>query len=179
MEANDILSIDETRLDEAWVHQPKLYFKYADQLAEARNRVDELKREEELSKAELEEAKAQLDSAIRSEPERFGMSGKVTEGAIKSVMLLQPEYKDANDAYNEVQKKSMEAKNEVRLLEALVSSLDQKKVALENLVRLHGQSYFSVPKAEDSEASREYSKQLKQAKARRHKGNTNDRTDDE
>jgi hypothetical protein len=41
----------------------------------------------------------------------------------------------------------LRAKDRVNKVEAVVTALDHRKKALENLVYLHGQSYFSAPTA--------------------------------
>lgn len=135
---SDILEIDLDSLDEEWVNQPQLYYAYAKRLADARQKLDESKSEFELTKAELEKA-------IRDDPEKFDMP-KVTEAAVKSCILTQDEYNNARTAVSE-------ASHRVDVLQAVVIALEHRKRALEKLVDLHGQSYFAEPKA--SRSSRE------------------------
>lgn len=124
--------IDPARLDEEWVKQPKLFYGYAKNLADARYEVDKLK-------AELDLVMAELDKSIRTDPGMFDI-GKVTEGAVEKCILLQPDYQKTLAKLNK-------AKHEAGVLDAAVNALEHKKRGLEGLVQLHGQQYFSEPTA--------------------------------
>ena len=126
------VSIDETALDVEWLQQPNLMYKYAKYQAETKKAMDE-------AKERLDFIKAKLEMDIRANPENYGLS-KVTESAIASTILLQPEYQ-------EVSKKYIEAKYENDVAVAAVRAIDQKKTALENLVKLLNVSYFAGPSA--------------------------------
>ena len=125
------IKIDETALDIEWLEQPALFMKYARHLAEARRTLDE-------EKQELDIVKADLDKQIREKPEKFGIL-KITEGAIQSAITTEGTY---NIAY----KKYLAAKYESDMASNAVQAFNQRKEALENLVKLHGQSYFAGPK---------------------------------
>jgi hypothetical protein len=129
------LLVDLGRLDEEWCDQPSLFGRYALKVADARRRMDE-------AKSELDVVKAELDKQIRSEPEAFGL-GKVTESAITALVPLQPEYDDAN-------RKLIDARHELEVMQAMTSALDHKKAALSKLVDLFLADYFSKPKASGS-----------------------------
>uniref|UniRef100_A0A6M3IPR3 Uncharacterized protein n=1 Tax=viral metagenome TaxID=1070528 RepID=A0A6M3IPR3_9ZZZZ len=129
---DNILSIDLNALETEWINQPKLFFKYAKQLAGMKEKLDEVKGVVDLTKAEL-------DSEIRENPEGFGIA-KITETAISSAIIKSPK----------MLKKQVELrtiKHEADILQAVVTALEQRKSALENLVKLHGQNYFSTPVA--------------------------------
>ena len=131
------LTIDETVLDEEWIEQPKLYFHWARKLADARRSLDE-------SKSNLDVVKAELDRAIRSDPERFGLP-KVTEAVVTTAIPNQPKYQSALEVLRN-------DKHTVDILSAAVTALDHRKAALGKLVDLHGQNYFSSPRASTPEA---------------------------
>ena len=60
----DFLKIDQLRLDQEWLHQPRLYFEMAQELADAQleqNRAD----------SDLKLVAAELDLAIRENPAKF------------------------------------------------------------------------------------------------------------
>jgi len=124
--------IDELALDVEWVQQPSLMAKYCSYAAETKKMMD-------LAKERVDVVAATLDKDIRSNPEKYDL-GKVTESAIQNIILLQPEYREANDAY-------IEARYENEMAQAAVRALDQKKSALKNLVKLLGLSYFASPNA--------------------------------
>jgi hypothetical protein len=78
----------------------------------------EAHKEMDLAKSALDYARAKLDKEIREAPEAFGLGTRITEGSINF------EYEVAS---------------------GVVKSFEHRKSALENLVRLHGQSYFAGP----------------------------------
>jgi len=134
--ANEIdfdLRIDENSLDEEWVNQPRLYFRYAEKLALAKRRLEEIKNE-------LEVTRADLDQSIRSNPDGFGIE-KVTEAAISAAIQDSTEYK-------KVQKEIIDAKHKADIYAAAVQALDHRRAALEGLVKLFLANYFSKPRAD-------------------------------
>ena len=126
------VSIDETALDVEWLQQANLMYKYARYQAETKKAMDE-------AKERLDFIKAKLEMDIRANPENYGLS-KVTESAVASTILLQPEYQEAS-------KKYIEARYENDVAAAAVKAIDQKKTALANLVKLLSVSYFAGPSA--------------------------------
>lgn len=122
--------IEPSALDLEWLKQADLMRKYAKHSAEMDKLVDEKK-----EKLDVEQARIEMD--IRSNPEKYGIS-KLTEGAIQSTMLLQPELQ-------KIRQEFIDAKYESRIAIAAVRAIDQRKTALENLVRLLGVSYFAGP----------------------------------
>ena len=125
------IQIDESALDVEWLSQASLMLKYT------RHQASTAK-DEELAKEELDLVKAELDKEIRSEPEKFKIE-KITEGAITSAILTSKRYK-------EISQRCIDAKFENNVAKGAVRSFEQRKDALENLVRLHGQQYFAGPK---------------------------------
>jgi len=123
--------IDETALDVEWLEQPRLMVKYAKYAAEMRKRYD-------LAKEELEVVRAELDKSIRTDPERYGLA-KVTDTAVSSIIVTSEEYQRASKAV-------ADAKYESDLAMLVVKAFEQRKDALENLVKLHGQQYFAGPR---------------------------------
>ena len=126
----DEMSIDCSALDVEWLEQPRLMMKYGRLLAEARRAQDD-------AKEFLDYTKARLDNEIRQDPENYGLA-KATEAAVAGAILLQDEYKEAVNAL-------IQAKFDTELLSTAVRAVDSRKSALENLVRLHGMSYFAGP----------------------------------
>jgi len=124
------LKINPDELDLMWLDQASLFMKYAKHFADTRRLVDE-------EKQNLDIVKADIDKKIREHPEKFKIE-KVTEGAIQSAILTEGSY---NIAY----KKFLDAKYESDMASNAVQAFNQRKEALENLVKLHGQSYFAGP----------------------------------
>jgi len=126
------LGIDQNDLDKEWVNQPSLYYKYATDLADAKQDLEE-------AKSDFDVVKAELDQTIRSFPEKYGLA-KLTEAGVASAIPNQDRYKTARDNI-------IARKHDVDILEAAVSALDHRKKALENLVSLFLANYYSSPKA--------------------------------
>jgi len=127
-----ILEIDEHNLEREWTRQPTLYFRWAQQAADARLAMDE-------AKATVEIARAEVDSEVRADPERFGINGKLTEKAVEATI-------SQSTACIGAVRRFGKAKHRYDIMSALVSALEQRKSALENLVRLHLANYYSEPR---------------------------------
>jgi hypothetical protein len=127
------INIDPESLDVEWLQQPKLMLKYTNLAAETKRTVD-------LAKEKLDLIKAELDKQIRTHPEDFikGID-KITEALVSNTILSLGEYIDVNAEY-------IEARYQNEITNNAVRALEQKKSALENLVKLYGQQYFAGPK---------------------------------
>jgi len=124
------MSIQPDELDMEWLDQPKLMVKYSAKLAEAKERRD-------LMKEEIDLIRAELDRDIREDPEKFGMV-KLTETAVSNCILTMDDYKDA-------QEQLRRSNYDVNVLQGVVQAIEQRKSALENMVRLLNQNYFAGP----------------------------------
>jgi len=130
LDYEDAIDIDVNGLDVEWVRQSKLMGDYCKHAAQCKKDVD-------LTKEQLEICKAGLDRQIRSDPEKFGLK-KITETVVGNAVI-------ESQTYQECQQEYIDAKFEYEMAVAAVRAVDQKKTALENLVRLHGASYFAGP----------------------------------
>ena len=83
--------VDLGHLEEEWANFPREYYKVAIDLAEARKDLDHAKRDKEVVVAEL-------DKAIRTAPEQFDLTEKLTEKAIENAIKLQRRYVLADTA---------------------------------------------------------------------------------
>jgi len=124
------VNIDESALDVEWLQQPSLMKRYADMATKA-------ERNEALKKESLDLLRAQFDLLIRKTPEDFKID-KITEAVVANTILTLEDYQEANKEYLEAKFERKNADNDVKAIE-------QKKTALENLVKLHGQQYFAGP----------------------------------
>ncbi len=143
-----ILAIDEMQLDKEWVGQAVLFMEWAEKLADKRAELEDLK-------DALTIVEAELSRSIRNDPTEYGVS-KVTEAAVKAAI---PECKDYRRAVRRINK----AKHVVDVYQALVTAIDHRRRALENLVNLHGQKYFSAPRGgnEDTEQAEQTTRRPK------------------
>jgi len=122
------IKIDKYSLDLEFEKHPMLYHEFAMDMVGAEDEKDQ-------AKDKLELLRAQLDVQIRDNPKKFGLE-KITEAAISSTILQTNEYKEAQEYYNNTV-------GNLRILRIAVESLNQKKVALENLVKLYLGEYYS------------------------------------
>lgn len=126
----DYFEIDPDQLREEWLLQVKVFRKHALELAGKRA-------DYERAKARLAVVEAELDYEIRLEPEKFKV-GHITEPVVKRTIILQPAHKKAVED-------CIKAKHEMDISQADVDTLEQKKRALENAVRLHLSVFWSDP----------------------------------
>jgi hypothetical protein len=125
--------IDPDALDVEWLGQPNLFFRYAAALADQSRKTEQAKRD-------LDVITAEIDDEIRRHPETFlGEDVRPTENAIRNQVVQEKKVLDAQNKYHD-------AKHDEAMLTAAVRAMDQRKTALENLVRLQGQQYFAAPK---------------------------------
>ena len=123
------LSIDKTSLDQEWVEQPALYFKWAKAAADANSDLDR-------AKSRLELVEAELASSIRGNPSDYGMD-KATDKSVDAAVPLQPEYQSAVRKVNE-------AKHSLAVANAAVNALEHRKRALSLLVELWIREYYTA-----------------------------------
>jgi len=139
-------SIDPDALDVEWLRQPDLMRRYATHVANAKLEMEE-------TKERLDVGKARIERDIRANPQTYGIQ-KLTESAVQSTILLQREYQELSKEY-------ISARYEYDVATAVVRAIDQRKTALENLVRLLIASYFAGPQA-PRDLSGEWAKQAVQ-----------------
>ena len=110
---------------------PQQIYHWGVELAKASKRVKELKNSLKLNYADTA-------SHIRRNPAAYGLD-KITEGAIDQCVLR-------DSTYQHIQNQVIEAEYDEDVLEAFVKGgLADKKSELENMVKLHGQMYWSKP----------------------------------
>jgi len=123
--------IDPDSLDLEWLDQASLFMKYARGAAIARADLDQ-------AKENLDLVRSTLDKEIRANPDKFEID-KITETVVTNTIIGILEFQKANE-------KVLQAKFEVDIAQSAVNAMNQRKDALENLVKLHGMSYFAGPK---------------------------------
>jgi len=142
-------TIDPDALDKEWLQQSHLMMKYCKISARAQKDLDS-------AKEKLDVVRVSLDAAIRRNPEHYDLA-KVTDVVVANTILLQSEYTEEFGLY-------LQAKYEADMAKGAVRALEHKKDALEYLVRLFGQNYFSGPKM-PHEINREWEREEKQKKS--------------
>ena len=124
-------AIDPSQLDVEWLEQANLMYKYTKISAQASKEWD-------IAKENLSVVKAGLDRKLRADPDKYKLA-KVTEPVIFAAITEHKKYQAANTVL-------IEAQYEFNMARAAVHAVEQRKSALENLVRLFGQQYFAGPK---------------------------------
>lgn len=156
-EDDSFLEINELELEKEWMKQPDLAATWLKKLARAKRTLD-------VKRAKKELVEAQLDKKIRQDPEAFELE-KVTENAIGTAIILCKEYQDIAKEINEAQFK-------VNIIQGLCTAIEHRKRALEGMVELFGQQYWSLPNT-SSDNGREAMRDLvkKGARSKRKKEN--------
>lgn len=128
--------IDQHSLDTEWTAHCRYVAKYTRLLADAKDEYTQAKSRQEFVQAELSED-------VRNHPERFHVEGKLTEGRVEAIVLVQPAYQQTVLEVNA-------AKRNLDVLQASVSTLDHRRRALEDYVTLWSQAYFDRPRVPES-----------------------------
>ncbi len=123
------IKINENALDTEWKEQPFLFMQYSLLATQADKKRKELKNQMEIVKAEVD---------VRIRKESAKSNEKTTEKMIESSIITSSEYK-------EIQSELIQAEHEFSVLMVAVRSFEQRKSALENLVKLQLAGYFSEP----------------------------------
>jgi hypothetical protein len=142
---DDLLQPDKDALDKEWVEHSDYVYLFLDEMAEARIKMD-------AAKDNIEVVKAELDSQIRKDPQKFGLE-KLTETLISNTIILLEDY-------GNVLKQYLEAKEEYYQASNACTAMEHRKSALENLVVLHGRGYWADP-IERKDVEKETEKMVK------------------
>jgi hypothetical protein len=134
----DDLRIDKDSLEECLVKQPELYAKWSTIWADATQERDQ-------SKERLNIVRADLDMKIRKSWDILGFDKKPTDMAINTWICAHNDYRKAN--FELIQKT-----HAVNVLEAAKWAFQHRKDALDNLVKLYLNNYYSDSKAVGQEA---------------------------
>ena len=123
------LKINIHKLDEEIIRQPQLYYTFA-------IRVENAVSEKKIVENELEVLKNRLEKKVRKNPKKYGIDGKPTEGAIKSVI----------NNNKKIRQKTVDVINlssNERMAQKVENALKQKQRMLEALVKLKTDLWYS------------------------------------
>jgi len=126
--------IDRDRLDVECENQSLLCHQLNVLLADEEDRLA-------TAKADMELTEAEVELAVRNEPEKFVPNPKVkiTETLISATVKVSKRYQTALRAYNA-------AKHAVGIAKAGTEAIDHRKRMIEKLCELQGRDYFSGPR---------------------------------
>lgn len=144
----EALEINRSSLDYEWLKQPTLYQMWSEELAKADS-------ERYRAKERLDLISAEIDSEIRLNPKHFGLE-RATDSAIKSRILLDERYKQANEEV-------VKTRENYAVISGILEALQHKKAALGDCVRMMLAGYFSspnIPKEERDRYGEEVTKEI-------------------
>lgn len=131
------IEINKVKLEKEWVRQPQLYLKYAQASAFFQNVLAESEQ-----KAKVLFATLKADCA--EDPDTcLGKGVKATNDRCEAYAIQHPDYVKAKQDI-------IDAKYDADMALAAVFAMQQRKDALENLVRLQGMELRSEPRVEDN-----------------------------
>lgn len=122
------LPVDQFELEKENCQQPALY-------DEVGKWASGIKAAAITAKEHIEYVKADLFSKIRKNPEDYGLTGKITNDSVGAIVTTHVDYQQAVKEYIEANKLSVEAS-------VLLSSVEQRKSSISNLVRLFVHAYY-------------------------------------
>ena len=146
------IAIDVEALDLEWLEQPSLMMKYSKNAADC-------KRTRDIAKEGVDLIKAEIDKDIRKNPGDYGVE-KITETVVMNAILEEVDYQSAMTTY-------IDARHSADVAAAAVSAFEQRKQALEGLVKLFGLQYFAGPSV-----PRNITSELEMRKTRQENTNT-------
>ena len=125
------IEIDGEALDKEWLGQAALMIKYCRISAQAQMDLD-------ATKEMVDVVRSGLDKDIRLNMEKYDLT-KITDVVVANTIILQESYTEAYGRY-------LQTKYEADMAKGAVRAIEQRKDALENLVRLYNGQYFAGPK---------------------------------
>jgi hypothetical protein len=125
------IQINDQALDIEWLEQPSKMMRYTRHSTDMNRALDQ-------AKQDLDIANAEVDHKIRKNPDKFLVEGKITVDSVKAAILVHPDYQKAYTKF-------LEAKYEYDMAQGAVRAFEQRKSALENLVKLYQSNYFAGP----------------------------------
>ena len=159
MDYKEDLHIDKNNLDGEWLDQPKLVYKYGRELAQHEREVKKLNED-------LKTLRSELINKATQEPTRYlGQGVKATGGSLEA-------YYRTHKKYKKLKKEVHDAELERDLVNVAYYAVQGRRAALDNLVRLHGQQYFSQPTGDVKTRAlqKDRDKRVKRKRAKKTKG---------
>jgi hypothetical protein len=133
MNYEDDIRIDETSLDVEWLEQASLAMRYGKHYAIARRRFIQ-------AEEKVKVIRAELIAEANADPVKCCNKDKPNVADIEAYYRNHKRHKTAKEEW-------VVAQYELDMAEIAKNEISfTRKVALENLVRLHGQQYFAGPK---------------------------------
>lgn len=142
-----LTNIDPNNLDVDWDNQPRLTLHYCKMLAKAWEDLNQAKSELAIKQSVLKRVQARVYLEIKKNPAKFKLKSP-TINDISNAVIIHPRYIRKQNECFELERNIVSLNHDVDVLKAAVKAIDDRKSALENRVKLHGQSYWSKPNAD-------------------------------
>jgi len=126
------ICIDKHSLDHEWLQQAEKYAYYSQIAVESVYIRDK-------AKMTIETVEATVEKEIRSTPVKFGLTEKVTEAAIRAVLVTDRRVLEAREAY-------LEAVKNAALANSAQQAIGDLKKSLEYLTQLFLSHYWAEPR---------------------------------
>lgn len=138
--------IDIDALDLEWMNQPDLEHLYIKQVSIYRRRVIKLTEKEILAHEKVKSVRSKLVQKCHQKPEKYVGATKATEKQAEAFYRTHPDYLIAKRKWIKIQTKLENAKDDWQTASDMKDLIHFTRTkALEELVNLHGQSYFAGP----------------------------------
>jgi len=128
------LAIDLDDLHEEWRKHAGTRYKYACELTD----LEKIVRKAE---EKIKVVRSNLRKEVWKDPEKTCDKPKVTDKDVEAYYRTHEDHKEAKDNL-------IDAKHNLSMAWNAVHAFDDRKVALENEVKLHGRAYFATPREE-------------------------------
>lgn len=136
------LSIDKYNLDEEWSDQARRRYIYHEKIATAIEVRDLIKVDQEEAKNNYKRVLSDLIIRIKSNPNTFGLD-HATDAMAEARALIHEEYAEAYDHYIECSRRLAILNRQVGRLYGMLESFIDRRKALDNLISLYLNNYFS------------------------------------
>lgn len=136
------LSIDKYNLDEEWSDQARRRYIYHEKIATAIEVRDLIKVDQEEAKNNYKRVLSDLIIRIKSDPNTFGLD-HATDAMAEARALIHEEYAEAYDHYIECSRRLAILNRQVGRLYGMLESFIDRRKALDNLISLYLNNYFS------------------------------------
>jgi len=153
-------NLNKLDLDNEFAKQADLMGKYSKQLSIYNQKVNDKRENIEEKKRELKYLEATVDLDYRSE-KRVEEGVKITEKSVANLVIIDPEVIALQKEISGMNRKLYVIICYRDKLEGMVSSMRQKKTALENEITLYLSGYFSEPKQKVKNESMRFAQKQK------------------
>jgi len=142
--------VDKFNLDFEYENSASVYMEWAEMAVDAHINMLKMQEKLKLIKAEckndLDKKRAEVDSIIRTFPERYGFDKKPTEAGIASTILLDEGFesvrKECIEKETEATNEYIKAVEQEKILEEAKRAMSIKKSSIEGLERLFLKDYY-------------------------------------